>query len=151
MKQSTKEQLKVINTVIGIFLVLSCAGLYVIYDLKKKNNAPVPLEDAVQIGLKLAIYPKELQDSFHKFMEDEQLSFIEYKYLKLMMEKYQSSIKDAPKVPQNKPEPQTELEKAKENLAAFDRIGGGIFEGEQKELIRKALVEKVEELSQSSN
>lgn len=141
--------------VANIFLLLFLIFDIIIYmainkDIEKRLQ-PVPTERVVELGMTVMFYPKSIQQVYSRFMDDDQLTVSEEDEILSLMLKHDQAMSSGVGEKENNNANKTDLELAKENLAAFDRLADDLFDTEQKNEIRRLLVEKVNNLSKTKD
>lgn len=125
---------------IGVFLLawaLIFGGI-----LNKYSKDQVGQEEVLRLAILVLGYPDPVNEMFMNYMGDDVLTKSEHSEVIAMMRVYDDQLAN----PKAEDKPQTELEKAEANLAAFDRVGHMVFPENQRDKVRSILVDNINKL-----
>lgn len=119
-------------------------GVFLKWD--KQNNQPIEPKKMVEMGLKLAFFPVEIQEKYNNYLKDDILTENEYSVIQHDMEnhniKIDQMIAEKSKFPEGK-KSMTPLQYAEENLKAFEEYGRQILVDSEYEKVHKIMEDKI--------
>ena len=140
-----KHPLLFINIFLGMGMVLLVA-YYLFMDENYSSRKPISDDKRLALEFRIPAYPDDaaVKKYYNFFLEDGIITKAEYVTLIELEQKYKEYISKNPtKLPMLDNQHKSALEKERENLAAFDRIGSAALPDNLVGPAREAITEKI--------
>lgn len=110
--------------------------------LNKYAEDQVDQKEVLRLAVVVLGYPEVVQNAFKEYTNDDVLTKSEYGDIVAMMKAYDDQLAKT----KTSKTPQTKLEQAEANLAAYDRVGYMVFPENQRDKVRSILVDNINKI-----